>query len=292
MTFHQKVKISGHSGPIYAASFDGTFLYTSSTDKFVTRWDTTSGEQDSAFTVKLDHAAYCIETNQTSCYIACSDGTIVAINTQTKKLIWEINLFGNAWFSICLISDKGWMLVGDAEGNLVVLDQNTGERIIHIPLAAGKIRSISVIHNQVFVCTQLIGILVFSIETWNELTSWEPNKLGSTAVCWDDNLKRYVSVGKDGHIVLSDFQLNTVKRIPAHYQTIYGLIRMGNEWITCSMDKTIKVWNADFSHVLQRIEFKDGGHNRSVNALVKIDESTFATVGDDKQGILWVLKNG
>lgn len=285
--FTRKSKISGHSGPIYTASWDSSFLYTSSTDKFVARWDIQSGLQDTRFTVKLDHAAYTIETNETQCFIACTDGTICAINTQTKQLDWEINLFGNAWFSLKIVAENNWLLAGDAEGNLIALDLKTGVRIIHLPLAAGKIRAITVIHQQVFVCTQLIGILIFSLPTWNELASWEPNKLGSTAVIWDELLSCYVSVGKDGYLVLSDINFQITKRVPAHYQTIYGLLKLKNNWATCSMDKTIKLWNSDFSEVVQRIEYKDGGHNRSVNNVVKLSDELFVTVSDDKQIILW-----
>lgn len=285
--FLRKSKISGHAGPIYTASWDSSFLYTSSTDKFVTRWDIQTGLQDLTFTVKLDHAAYAIDTTETHCFIACTDGTIYAINTQSKQLIWETNLFGNAWFSLKIVAEENWLLAGDAEGNLVALNLETGARMIHLPLAAGKIRAITVIHHQVFVCTQLFGILVFSLPTWNELTSWEPNNLGSTAVVWDETLSRYVSVGKDGYLAFSDSNFQITKRIPAHYQTIYGLVKLDNSWVTCSMDKTIKIWNSDFSEVIQRIEFKDGGHNRSVNAVLKISNELVATVGDDKQIILW-----
>jgi WD40 repeat protein len=65
------------------------------------------------------------------------------------------------------------------------------------------------------------------------------------------------------------------------------LIRVGNQFITASLDKTIKVWNADFSKVEQRMESKQGGHNRSVNGIVLVDKHTFVTYSDDKKIIIW-----
>lgn len=285
--FQAGIVLNGHAGPIYSASWDGNFLYSSSGDKYVTRWDLAKGLQDSSFTVKLEHAAYVVNAGNQTCFIGCTDGTLLAVDTASKKISWEHNFFGNAWFSFAIDFSHNWLVAGDSEGNLVVLELQTGKRILHLPLAAGKIRAITISENTCFVSTQLIGVLVFSCENWNEIAAWEPNELGSNVVLPDGSNKRIISGGRDAHIVVSDSNYEVVKRIPAHYQTIYGLVQLENQFITASMDKIIKVWNSDFSRVEQRIEFKDGGHNRSVNGIVLIDSETFVSYGDDKKMIIW-----
>ncbi|MNJ84704.1 WD domain, G-beta repeat [compost metagenome] len=285
--FRSKVVLNGHAGPIYAASWDGSFLYSSSGDKYVTRWDLTTNLQDSSFTVKLEHAAYALEAKSSFCFIGCTDGTLLGIDTRTKTVLWEHNFFGNAWFSLCIDLDKNWLIGGDSEGNLLILELESGKRVLHLPLAAGKIRTIVRKDNLCFVSTQLIGILVFSCDTWNEIASWEPNELGSNVVFVDEASGRIITAGRDAHIVISSLEYQLIKRIPAHYQTIYKLIMLGNQFVTASLDKTIKVWNEDFSKVEQRIEFKQGGHNRSVNGIVFIDELSFASYSDDKKLIIW-----
>lgn len=285
--FRAEVVLNGHAGPIYAASWDGNFLYSSSGDKYVTRWNLSEGLQDSSFTVKLEHAAYALKAGNQFCFIGCTDGTLLGVDTTTKSIAWEHNFFGNAWFSLVIDSDRGWLIAGDSEGNLVVLELQTGKRILHLPLAAGKIRALTLADNQCFVSTQLIGILVFSCENWNELASWEPNELGSNVLFPDLQNNELITGGRDAHIVISNANYEIIKRIPAHYQTIYGLIRIGDQFVTASMDKTIKIWNSDFSKVEQRIEFKEGGHNRSVNGVVFIDDQTFVSYGDDKKIIIW-----
>lgn len=285
--FRSKVVLNGHAGPIYAASWDGRFLYSSSGDKYVTRWDLAASLQDSSFTVKLEHAAYVIEAKQDCCFIGCTDGTLLAIDTQQKNILWEHNFFGNAWFSLLMDTDQNWLIAGDSEGNLLVLDPKSGKRILHLPLAAGKIRTIVRKDNRCFVSTQLIGVLVFSCDTWNEIASWEPNELGSNALYVDETASRIITAGRDAHIVINSPDYEILKRIPAHYQAIYKLIAVGNQFVTASLDKTMKVWNSDFSKVEQRIELKEGGHNRSVNGVVLIDQQTFASYGDDKKLIVW-----
>ncbi|MDF3026122.1 MAG: repeat-containing protein [Fluviicola sp.] len=285
--FQAKTVLSGHAGPIYSASWDGKFLYSSSGDKYVTRWDLTAGIQDSSFTVKLEHAAYTVEAADHFCFIGCTDGTLLCIDTETKKIVWEHNFFGNAWFSLAIDTTPNWLIGGDSEGNLLVLESHTGKRVLHLPLAAGKIRAITIADKLCFVSTQLIGVLVFSSENWNEIASWEPNELGSNVLFVDPVKKEIITGGRDAHIAISNSNYKLIKRIPAHYQTIYGLIRIGNQFITASLDKTVKVWNADFSKVEQRIEFKQGGHNRSVNGIVLVNKHTFVTYGDDKKIIIW-----
>ncbi len=285
--FQSRLVLNGHAGPIYSASWDGKFLYTSSGDKYVTRWDLTSGLQDSSFTVKLEHAAYALKAGNQFCFIGCTDGTLLGIHTETKKIVWEHNFFGNAWFSLLIDPDRNWLIAGDSEGNLLVLELETGKRVLHLPLAAGKIRALTIADNKCFVSTQLIGVLVFSCENWNELASWEPNELGSNVLFTDLSKNKIITGGKDAHIVISNTRYEVLKRIPAHYQTIYGLIRIGDQFVTASLDKTIKVWNSDFSKVEQRIELKQGGHNRSVNGIVFINANTFVSYGDDKKIIVW-----
>lgn len=285
--FRSKAVLNGHAGPVYAAAWDGHFLYSSSGDKYVTRWDISSSLQDTSFTVKLEHAAYVIEAKQDCCFIGCTDGTLLAIDTRQKSILWEHNFFGNAWFSLLLDTDQNWLIAGDSEGNLLVLEPASGKRILHLPLAAGKIRAIVRKDSRCFVSTQLIGVLVFSCDTWNEIASWEPNELGSNALCIDEVTGNIMTAGRDAHVVVSNAAFEILKRIPAHYQAIYKLIAIGNQFVTASLDKTIKVWNSDFSKVEQRIEFKEGGHNRSVNGVVRIDAQTFASYGDDKKLVIW-----
>lgn len=285
--FKCKWKISGHQGPVYAISWNGIHLYSSSSDKYVARWDLETGEQDSTFTVKLDHAAYCIESIANYCFIGCTDGTFYALDTPSKKVLWEVNFAGNTWSAICYIPIKNWVVVGDFKGNVIVFDAETGKRIIHLPLAVGKIRKIVSKNSNLYVSTQDAGIHVFDLSNWNELVRWTPHETGCRCFGIDSITENLVSGGRDGRIVVSDSNFSVIHRIPAHYQAIYGLVQLDDYWISCSMDKSIKVWDASLTRVIQKIDVKSQSHNRSVNDLVMINQSTFASCSDDKTIIIW-----
>jgi WD40 repeat protein len=53
-----------------------------------------------------------------------------------------------------------------------------------------------------------------------------------------------VSGGKDGHITRWKGQ-ERVKSIPAHRGVIYGILEVGESLISCSRDKSIKVWEME-----------------------------------------------
>src|SRR3989338_7257989 len=101
MTWRKSVVISGHSAPVYACTVFGDFIYSTAGDRFVTRWNTSDGKQDS-FTVKLDAPAYTlgIVASERLLIIGCTNGTIIAINTDSKQLVWVHNFLGKALFSV------------------------------------------------------------------------------------------------------------------------------------------------------------------------------------------------
>lgn len=98
------------------------------------------------------------------------------------------------------------------------------------------------------------------------------------------------SGGSDGHIALFDCSnYKILKSIPAHYQTVYDLINVGNMLVSCSLDKSLKIWYSDELTVQQKLTIKEGGHNKSVNKIAQINNQSFVSVGDDKRLIIWDL---
>ena len=67
---------------------------------------------------------------------------------------------------------------------------------------------------------------------------------------------------------------------------------MGNKkWlVSSSFDKTIKVWDAKTLKIIKRLEKRDGGHSHVVNRLAKLGKNKFLSVGDDRQIIVWEIK--
>lgn len=294
MTWRKSVVISGHSAPVYACAVSGEFIYSTAGDRFVTRWNISDGKQD-AFTVKLDAPAYTlgIVPSEQLLIIGCTNGTIIAINTVSKQLAWEHNFLGKALFSVVDCPAEKWLVLGDAEGHLLVVDYN-GKLLTTFHLDCGKIRSIKHTESGLFIACQDGSWRQLELPTFNEIHKQQAHEGGVTALSINPVANTLLTGGKDAHLRLWDLVTGTLlQEWPAHYQTIYGIAQCGEVFITVSMDKTIKIWNSNEWKVTQRIEFKQGGHNRSVNGCLAIDKDRFLTFSDDKSIFLfeWEMEN-
>ncbi len=291
MPFRKEKEIQGHSGAIYSCSYDGEFLYSGSADKFVARWLTDEGIQDK-FAINFEHALYCIATFQQFLLVGRSDGGFHVFNTATRTEEHYFTQHTKAIFSIAVNAEKAHCYLGDADGNLSVWNLTSWELLLYLPLDSGKIRDIAV-HQEgkkIAVCSQDGTLRVFDTENFNEIHTIQAHKDGATSVCFLPNSELLVSGGKDAMLRLWDVSTEKcLKEIPAHNFAIYRLVCVGDQLVSVSRDKTIKVWSRDLDFQ-QRLDQKDGGHRHSINDCVRLDEDYFATCGDDKRIILWKME--
>jgi WD repeat-containing protein 61 len=288
--WHKSVAISGHSAPVYACKAQGDWIYSSAGDRFITRWHTKTGEQD-AFAVRLDAAAYTLGWAGSPGFlvIGCTNGTIIAVDPETKKLVWEHNFLGKALFSCVDCPTEQFLVFGDLEGHLLVVDYS-GNLLTTFHLDCGKIRQLKWFGQHLFAACQDGNWRTFDLPTFNEVQTVDAHPGGVTALHYFENDHTLLTGGKDAYLRLWDtFTGQKLMELPAHYQTIYGIetIAQGNGIVTVSMDKTIKIWNPDTWKVEERIEFRHGGHNRSVNGCFSLEKGGFGTFGDDKLILLW-----
>lgn len=277
----------GHSAPIYDLVTDGKFAFTTAGDRYVVKWNLETGLQE-GFTIQLDSSAYVLELIESLLFIGSTNGTITAIDTRLKRVIWENNFFGKPWMALAVYSYEldTFLIAGDSAGNMLVLNALNGEKIVHLPFACGRIRQIQCAENSIWLATQLEGIIQVDFKTMNEVKRHNPHHSSVNRLVIYKN--QVVSVGKDGHLVETVWNtLAKLKALPIHYQAIYGLIDFFDIWVSCSMDKTIKVWDKDMEHIIQKIEGKDGGHKKSINGIRKISENAFVSFSDDQTWIMW-----
>lgn len=282
--------LAGHSAPIYACTSDSDWIYSTAGDRFVARWDIHTGQQD-GFTVRLEQPAYALLklVKHSILLIGTTNGTLTAIDTVSKQLLWEKNFGGKAIFSLVDLVDSELIAIGDEQGNLWI-SSYSGTLIGQFHLNCGKIRQLNYSERTLFAACQDGTVRQFELPTFNEVFSQKTHEGGANASLHFPNEHGVWTSGRDGHMKYWDlltYQL--AHSIPAHYQTIYGIIHLTQfqELVSVSMDKTIKIWDVESMKVKQRIEFKNGGHNRSVNGCVMIGEERFLTFGDDKRVVVW-----
>lgn len=286
---------SGHSGAVYSLDSDGQFIYSAAADKFVTRWNPETGEQD-AFAIRLPHTPYTIAlfSGNTKLAVGLNNGDLHFFDLAARSELKFYQQHITGIFALKEDAVNKQLFAGDAEGNLSVWDTETMMLKIFLPLGCGKIRRIAVCNErgEVLICGGDGRLLILDALSFNELSAIKAHDGGTSAVL-ALNPGYLLTGGKDARLRLWDrLTGQELKSLPAHNYVIYDILAMNPEsFLTASRDKTIKGWDAKSLNVLQRIERKQGGHSHSVNALVRIDNKRFASCSDDGKIKLWEISD-
>jgi WD40 repeat protein len=289
--FRKEREINGHAGAIYTCTFDGTYIYSGSADKFVARWIPEEGVQDK-FAIRFEHSIYALKYTSPFLVVGRSDGGLHVFNVDSRQEVKYFTQHTKAIFTISINSPKQHCYVADADGNMSVWDSETWELLLYLPLDCGKIREIAVSNDgsRIVVCGQDGFLRVLDTETFNEIHTIQAHKDGATAASFlDDRNTVLASGGKDAMLRLWDVPSGSMlKEVPAHNFAIYKLMKVGNTLISASRDKTVKVWSDDLTFV-QRLDHKEGGHKHSVNDAAVLNDDRFVTCGDDSKLVIWKI---
>ncbi len=288
--FRKEREISGHAGAIYSCTFDGSYIYSGSADKFVARWIPEEGVQDK-FAIRFEHSIYAVEYTAPYLLVGRSDGGVHVFNAETRVEEKYFTQHTKAIFTISVNSKNSQCYVADADGNVSIWDLDSWDLLLYLPLNCGKIREIAISSDgsRIAVCGQDGTLRIFDTDTFNEIYTIEAHKDGATSACFDgDSNDLLFSGGKDAILRLWDLPSGAcLKEVPAHNFAIYKIMQIGNTLITISRDKTVKVFSNELQFI-QRLDHKEGGHKHSVNDAVQMDEKRFVTCGDDSKMVIWM----
>jgi WD40 repeat protein len=297
MTFRKLKEISGHAAGIYSLDFEGNYLYSAGADNFVARWKLDEGIQDS-FSIRFENPAYALRLfrEKSKLAVGLSNGNLHFFDLVSRKELKFLVQHRKAIFALTENPLQSQLYAADADGNVSVWDTETLELLAYLPFDCGKIRRIAISKDgmKVALACQDGQLRILRADTLSQVTDVKAHDGGVTSVLFDPKDSNILfSGGKDAH--LKKWNLNTetcVRSIPAHNYAIYDLISLNNgeTLASSSRDKTVKIWQSVDLNIIQRLDFKSGGHRHSVNALVKIDQTTFASASDDRKMIVWGLE--
>ena len=291
----EKLKsISGHAAAIYdVTSVDNQYAFTTSADKYVARWDLKRGVQDN-FAIKLEFSGFRTAYNQNNQTLAIgnSKGGIHVVDLEKKIEKRLLSQHKSAIFSLSYDEINNVFYSGDADGYFCVWKGDSFDLLLTLPINCGKIRQITINENadHIAICGQDGNVRILETEFYNETVTLKAHRLGANCAVFDKGL--IYTGGKDAHIALWDWKSKKkLKSIPAHNYAVYDLALFDNSkyLVSVSFDKSIKLWKSDDLSIVERIEFKNGGHRHVVNRIAKLNDLSFLTVSDDKQIIEWKL---
>jgi WD40 repeat protein len=283
--FEKSKEFIGHAGQIFSLAFDGNYIYSAASDKFVTRWDLTSETQDK-FAIRFEKSPYsiCLIENQSKLVVGLENGDLHIFDLSLKKEIKFYQQHRSAIFYALENKLKNEFYTSDADGNIAVWDSLTLNLKVFLPFACGKIRRLRLNHDgsKLFLACQDGTIRIIETEFYNQIDEFFAHHDGATCVSVKEN--QILTGGKDAHLKLWDLDSKKcLKSIPAHNFVIYDIEFLNeNVFVSISRDKSIKIWDANELSVIQKIDAKSRGHKHSVNSIMKISDSSFATCSDDR----------
>lgn len=287
-TFARSKEIIGHSGQIFAIAFDGSFIYSASSDKYVTRWDVVTGQQDK-FAIRCDKSPYSISliSNDEKLVVGLENGDLHIFDLLERKEVRFYQQHKSAIFFLKENKSKKHFYSSDADGNLAVWNSDSLKLDVFLPFASGKIRRMSLNSDEskLYLACQDGFVRVLETEFYNLIEEFFAHEGGTTSISLDrENENRLFTGGKDAHLKIWDLNSKQCeKSIPAHNYAIYDILFLNNEtFVTISRDKSIKIWDKESCTFIQKIDAKSKGHKHSVNSIVKLNDSSFATASDDK----------
>lgn len=290
--FEKVFEIREHSGAVFSLAADELNVYSAAADRFVTRWNRITAEQD-RFAIRFEKSPYQIALGGGHLYVGLNDGHIHQIDLDNRVEKAMHRREKSSIFSLCLNEQRNHLYAGDSAGNLTVYATDEFKPIVSFPFGCGKIREIKLSPDgkEVFAACQDGKIRILDSVNFNYREIHTMHHNGANTFCVHPNSHWLITGGKDGHIRLIDIQAEKeMLAIPAHNYAVYRLRQIGGYLLSVSRDKTIKIWNPDTLEFVDKLTIKEGGHNHSINDLLILSSQEFVTCGDDRRMILWKLK--
>tara|TARA_B100000401_G_C52801534_1_gene718834 strand:- start:368 stop:1258 length:891 start_codon:yes stop_codon:yes gene_type:complete len=287
-------KYKKHTGPLYAVAYSKRhkLLFTGGSDKVVATWDLDKGE-NTPLSIKTDSAVlnFQLLNDEKQLFIGLFNGDFHVIDLDTRKEISSFSSHKLGVFASCYLANFNLLFVGAGDGTLSIWDTKDFQLLASHQLGKGKIRAIQPVGDDVFIANsqgQIFTINLFAIEEYTLFTT-----IDYPIFCLNNFSSNNSLLIGDKNAHLTEIEIESkqiIKSIPAHNWPIYRIEWLNsNEFVTCSRDKILKIWDATSMKVKQRLSFPEfQGHLNSVNNLVSISSTkSIVSVGDDKQICLW-----
>jgi WD40 repeat protein len=280
--FALKSEYKLHEGPVYGVAISENIAYTASADRTVKSIDLSTGIMQ-PFTVRSEVSPISLWTISPELLaIGYLNGEFFLVNPRTRKILFEHSFTGEGVFSLYSFNDTE-LYIGLGSGRLAIFDFVRLDWIYLEQISTDKIRAIVFDANRdcCYIGSKDGELIDFDVRAYCVNNRWHAHDGGVNSLCFTST-HLLISGGKDGHIRVWKNK-ECVNSIPAHRGVVYGLIEVGTYIVSCSRDKSIKVWEMESLKPVQKITF----HRQSVNQMAQQNAHSFVTASDDHRIAHW-----
>ena len=289
-------QFQGHRDCIYAlqAAGDGKSFFSAGGDGMIVRWSLDHPDQGTQI-AQLNGSIYSMTLDPSGELLVAGrnhDG-LHAIDLRFGTSAGSVHTGSSAIFDIVFL--KGSILTANGDGRLLRISPLHWSIDEVIPLSDKSLRCIATdpITNSVAVGGSDHHIRILDADTLAARQQWRAHGNSVFALAYGIGERILYSGARDARIRSWDMTMDPPqgKETAGHLFAVNHIAFRGDgkHFLTCSMDKTIKVWTSGIEPKLQRVldRTRHAGHGNSVNRLCWINEDTFASGGDDRMISVW-----
>lgn len=244
---------------------------------------------------KVHNSVYAVELHEASghLWVGHNFEGIHVINPIEKVGVKSLQLNKAAIFDIKFHENLAFIAGGDGVLSIIDIDNFVFKK--HIKASEKSIRSIAINaqKQEIALAYSDHKIRVFSLLDFSLIAelSGHTNSVFSVLYTTDGNV--LISGGRDAKLISWDVSnsYNKIQEVNAHLFTINDIVESPNAkyLATCSMDKSIKIWDAQSLKLLKVIDRgRHAGHGTSINKLLWTDyNNQLLSCSDDRTISAW-----
>ena len=289
---------TGHKDCLYTLErIDDSRFVSSGADGMVVLWDLkdlSSGRMIAKIPSSCYALRYLPEKNQL--IVGQNFEGIHIISLEEKREIGSLKLGDAAIFDIQVDGSDAFIATGDGQLYQIDLDQLTVVK--RLAPSYQSARTISLTEEYLIVGFSDNFVRVFDRgHDLHLVTEFEAHSISVFSTQVDHDRGLLITGSRDAHVkawTLGSWEEK--KDVVAHMYAINHIAYSldNRHFVTCSMDKSIKVWDAETFRLLKVIDkARHAGHGTSVNKLLWMPYQNFlVSCSDDRSIAVWDIKTG
>ena len=287
--------LNGHRDSIFSLEHhkESNLVFSSGADGMVVLWDL-SQENIGRIIAKIPSSVYAIRYLPENNHLLVGqnfDG-LHLIDLESNVEIASVQLTKSYIFDIQYSSR--YIVVAEGQGRVLLLDKQSLKVLHEWDETDKSARSISIIDNIAAVGFSDNMIRVFDLDKRQKITEWEAHDNSVFKVLFTPD-GQLISGSRDASLKFWNLTGKLEEAIVAHMYAINDicLSPAANLFATCSMDKSIKLWDYRNRTLLKVIDKgRHAGHGTSVNKLLWTGFNNYiVSCSDDRTLSIWDIKS-
>ena len=290
--------LTGHNQSVYALqpSLKPNVFFSAAGDGMVAMWDLEQPETG-RLVAKLQNSIYALHHHPASNLLIVGHNYegIHLIDWQNRTEAGSLKLTTAAIFDIQSIDH--YLYVGSGNGSVIMIDCRTLNVLREARVAEKSARCIAIntVRGEIAVGYSDNFIRVFNAADLSLKFAWPAHNSSVFTLRYTRDGSRLLSGGRDARLKIWDVNREYVQHteVVAHLYAInhLDLSPDGKHFVTCSMDRSVKVWQTDDVKLLKVIDrARHAGHGTSVNKVLWTSfQDQVLSASDDRTISVWSI---